>query len=102
MGDGQASIDLNLVEPELKSVISAGDLANSLADHAEKIRTCAQETLVMAGFDATQVDRVIFVGGSSLMAVIEAAMDGLFANARLEYGDAFTAIIDGLTLASAD
>ncbi len=102
VGDGQASIDLNLVEPELKSVISAGDLANSLADHAEKIRTCAQETLVMAGFDATQVDRVIFVGGSSLMAVIEAAMDGLFANARLEYGDAFTAIIDGLTLASAD
>lgn len=98
----RAIVDLNIIEPGLSAEIFPGALAQTLLPHADKIRVCALETLAMADFAGDDVERVIFVGGSSLMAVIEQAMSGLFPKAQLEYGDAFTAIIDGLTLSSAD
>lgn len=99
--DGQSAIDLAVVEPGLKATVSADGLAHSLDQHADKIRTCALETLTMAGCPAGQVKKVIFVGGSSLLSVVENTMAGIFPQAELEYGDAFTAIVDGLAIASA-
>lgn len=95
-------VDLDPIEPGLSAQIGPDDLAQTLAPAAEKIQTCARETLAMADTQGDRVDRVIFVGGSSLMAVVELAMVGLFPKAKLEYGDAFTAIIDGLVLSSGD
>ncbi len=93
-------IDLKIVEPGLAAPINGADLELSLVDHAEKIRVCALEILAMAGCPAERINKVIFVGGSSLMSVVERIMSGIFPNAVLEYSDAFTAIVDGLAIAS--
>ncbi len=95
-----AAIDLRVVEPELRARISKSDLSASLAVHMEKIQTCALEILQMADIPAAGVSKVIFVGGSSLMSVVEQAMLSIFPGAELEYSDAFTAIVDGLAIAS--
>lgn len=98
--DTGAVIDLRVVEPELRARISTTNLSVSLAAHIEKIQTCALETLQMADYPAERISKVIFVGGSSLMSVVEQAMISVFPAASLEYADAFTAIIDGLAIAS--
>ncbi len=95
-------IDLGFVENGLNVNISKQDLTGSLAAHAQKIQDCAKETLVLAGLPATSVASVILVGGSSLMSVVERAMMDIFPTATLKYADAFTAIVDGLVISSAD
>jgi hypothetical chaperone protein len=96
-----SKIDLRLVEDELFAELTQDGMAHSLAGHVEKIRACAVETLEMADCPAERVARVVFVGGSSLMHVVEAAMAGLFPNAALEYSEAFTAVVDGLAIEAA-
>jgi hypothetical chaperone protein len=97
---GLTAIDLGVVEPGLMAGISPDQLGSSLAEHVEKIRCCAVEMLAMAECPAERVSKVIFVGGSSLMGAVETSMAGLFPGAVLEYSDAFTAIVDGLAIAS--
>jgi len=99
-GDAGARIDLRMVESQLSAGLSSNDMATSLARHAAQIHDCALETLALAGLQAGQVTRVIFVGGSSLMAVVEATMRGIFPDATLAYRDAFTGVVDGLAIAS--
>lgn len=91
---------LDFVERDLVVSISRTSLTISLTDHAQKIQDCAKETLKLAGLPASSVDTVIFVGGSSLMSVVENAMAEVFPSATLKYADAFTAIVDGLALSS--
>lgn len=97
----QAWLDLGVVEKGLAVSIGARDMDGSLMVHAEKIRACALRILSMAGVPAERVNKVVFVGGSSLMSVIEQVMAAIFPVAELEYSDAFTAIVDGLAIASA-
>jgi hypothetical chaperone protein len=54
----------------------------------------------MGGCTPSGVDRLIFVGGSSLMGVVESSLAPEFPNAQLDYSDAFTAIVDGLAIAA--
>ncbi len=93
-----ASINLGFIEPNFEVNITTIDLTRSLANHAHKIQDCAKETLMMAGIAETSVDTVIFVGGSSLMSVVESALADIFPNATLQHADAFTAIVDGLAV----
>jgi hypothetical chaperone protein len=88
------------VEHGLGPVIYASDLISTLWPQAEQIGRTAQETLAMAGINAHEVGRVIFVGGSSLIGVIDRMMRGLFPKARFEHSAVFTAVADGLALAS--
>jgi hypothetical chaperone protein len=46
------------------------------------------------------VSKLIFVGGSSLMGVIDMAMRRAFPQAELHRGAAMTAIVDGLAIAA--
>lgn len=94
------NINLDFIEPRLAVHVTAGDLMRSLTGHAQKIQDCAKETLAMADVPATSVDTVIFVGGSSLMSVVEDAMIDIFPSASLKHADAFTAIVDGLAIGS--
>ena len=48
------------------------------------------------------VDRVVFVGGSSLIGVLDRLMRVRFQNAGFEYSEVFTAVVDGLALATAE
>lgn len=96
----KSQIDLQFIEKELQAALHRDQLNASLHIHADKIADAAIATLKDTNISATQVDKVIFVGGSSLMQNIEHAIAPLFPNAELKYSNAFTAIIDGLAIAS--
>jgi hypothetical chaperone protein len=72
-----------------------------LTPHAGTVGQAALDTMQGAGVDPEAVTDLIFVGGSSLMAVIEDEMRRLFPKAALHRGAAMTAIIEGLALATA-
>ena len=94
-------IDLKLVEKGLRVELGKSQMAEDLAGYAGQIRAAAEETCAMAGVPVADVGRVVFVGGSSLMAVVEDALCAAFPQARLEYTNAFTAVVDGLAIAAA-
>lgn len=98
---GDAAIDLRIVEKQLWARMTAGDLGGILSDHAATIRAAAKETLRLANISQDQIGQVVFVGGSSLMQVVEATMVDLFPQAVLERTEAFTAVADGLAIAAA-
>lgn len=99
--DTQARIDLGVIEKGLSAPLSHDQLASSLRDQMAEIATNAQATFDQADCSANDITRVIFVGGSSLLRPLQAAIAALCENAELAYADAFTAVIDGLALASA-
>ena len=100
-GQENAVIDLNLIEKGLQADITTQAFEYSLSDHVDKIRTSALETLTLPGCQPEQVDRVILVGGSSLITGVQRAMQDILPRAQLQYSNAFTAIIDGLAIATA-
>jgi len=94
-------IPLDEIERGLSAPLSPEALANILAPHAEALRAAAQETLQLAGLDASQIDRVVYVGGSSLMSVVSDTLRAEFKTARHSFAEVFTAVADGLVRASA-
>lgn len=96
----QSAIDLNFIEKDLDAALNRTQLNTSLHRHTVKIADAALATFENTNLPADQVDKVIFVGGSSLMQNIEHAIAPLFPNAELKYSNAFTAIVDGLAIAS--
>ena len=94
-------IDLKLVEKGLRVVLGPRQMADDLAGYAAQIRAAEVETCAIAGVSGADVARVVFVGGSSLMAVVEGATRAEFPQAKLEYANAFTAVVDGLAIAAA-
>lgn len=97
---GVSAIDLQFIEKQLGADLTLDQLNGSLQKHSDKIGAAALATLVDTNIAPEQVNKVIFVGGSSLMSMIEAAIAPNFPNAELKYSNAFTAIIDGLAIAS--
>ena len=95
-----AVIQLDVVEPGLKAHLTKPAMGDTLSGHAAQIRTCAVETIGMAHVSADRIRKIVFVGGSSLLKVVENEMIDLFPHARLERADAFTAVADGLALAA--
>lgn len=96
-----AAIDLRIVEKNLWARMTTDELSAILSDHAATIKMAALETLATAGVVQDQIGQIVFVGGSSLMQVIEISMVDLFPNAILERTEAFTAVADGLAIAAA-
>ena len=85
---------------ELQANLNRDQLNASLQQYVDKIASASLATLIDTNISAEQLDKVIFVGGSSLMQNIEHAVAPIFPNAELKYSNAFTAIIDGLAIAS--
>lgn len=100
-GDAQALIRLDQVEPGLSAPLPAGALDDSLARHAEALAEGAAETLGLAGIGAAEVEQVVYVGGSSLMAMVSDTMRAQFPAARHSFSEVFTAVTDGLAIAAA-
>ncbi len=96
----QSQIELQFIEKELRAALNREQLNTSLQQYVDKIATTALSTLIDTNISADKLDKVIFVGGSSLMQNIEHAVAPIFPNAKLKYSNAFTAIIDGLAIAS--
>jgi hypothetical chaperone protein len=95
-----AAIDLRMIEPDLWSRMTHDGLAQILNDHATTIREAALQTLADAELRADQIGQIVFVGGSSLMQVVESTMTTIFPDAILERTEAFTAVADGLAIAA--
>jgi hypothetical chaperone protein len=97
----RAGIDLGLIETQLAAQITKSAMSAALADHAGQIAACAQQTLEMAEVGADRIGKIVFVGGSSLLQVVEDVMVAMFPHAALERAEAFTAVADGLAIAAA-
>lgn len=69
---------------------------------SEQIGAAAEATLAAADVDAQEVNKLIFVGGSSLMQVVQDALTTRLPRAEVHRGAALTGIVDGLALASGD
>ncbi|MGR3500775.1 Hsp70 family protein [Pseudaestuariivita sp.] len=97
-----SQVDMGMFEKGLTVPLTTAALAASLADQGTRLTEEAYATITRAGHTTDNVTHLIFVGGSSLMSVVETAMTALCPNAHLHRGAALTAIGDGLALATAD
>jgi len=97
---GDAQIDLGVLEPGLAAGLGAGLVEEALGAHLEAIREAAAETIRRAGMKSGQIDKVIYVGGSSLISLVPLAMRDLMPGADHQASDVFTAVADGLAIAS--
>lgn len=99
-GASAAMIALGVVEKGLQAELSNAALQAELFGGAQAIADCAGETLRKAGMQTGDIDRVVFVGGSSLLGVIQRRIGAMFPDAVLETSEVFTAVVDGLALAA--
>jgi hypothetical chaperone protein len=95
-----ARIDLTLVEPGLSAGITRDSLAAALSGFRRQLDEAARETLSRAGIEPAAVGHVILVGGSSLMTLVTDRMRAIFSAAIQHRAEAFTAVVDGLALAT--
>mgnify|MGYP000011680093 FL=1 len=93
-------IDLKIVERGLTVPLPPAMMAASLAQMAAEIAQVATDLTAQAEVKPDAVTKLIFVGGSSLMGVIDRAMRDAFPQAELHRGAAMTAIVDGLAIAA--
>lgn len=100
-GNADAQISLAQVERGLSVALRPQALETILSPFAAQLRQGAQETLDMARLSPVQVDRVIYVGGSSLMSMVTDTMKAQFPEARHAFSEVFSAVADGLAIASA-
>lgn len=101
-GVERASILLDRIEPGLVLPLSADALAESLARYGDALADGAGETLRIAGLNAAQVEKVVYVGGSSLMSLVSETMKSQFPQAIHAFSEVFTAVADGLAIAAGD
>ncbi len=99
-GEAEPVIDVSMLKPRATLPLPRDWLRKRLDPLAQQIGMAAQTTLQKAEIDPAAVDRLIFVGGSSLMQVVEAALRERFPRAELHRGAALTAIVEGLALRS--
>lgn len=99
-GSSMGVIDLKVVEKGLNAELANHVLQMQLIDAANKIAECASETIAKAGCRPEQIDRVVFVGGSSLLGVIQNRIATLLPDAVMETSEVFTAVVDGLAIAA--
>ncbi|WP_323781150.1 Hsp70 family protein [Thalassovita sp.] len=99
-GPDDGLIRLDTVERGLAVPLPRDAMQAELAVYADEIAEFAVQTVAEAGCDLSSVDRIVYVGGSSLMAVIRDRVEGQFPNAAPETSEVFTAVVDGLALAS--
>lgn len=95
-----AKIDLSFLERSLEVQLPGGLMTQTLEALATRIGDAADETLAQAGVKADDVNKLIFVGGSSLMQVIEQALWARLPHAKMHRGAAMTAIVDGLAISA--
>ncbi|SFJ91689.1 Hsp70 family protein [Celeribacter neptunius] len=101
-GGAASEIELSLVEKGLSAALTPEDLAVALAGYQAELRDAIKATLELAGLADASVGAVVYVGGSSLMHVVDAACSAELPQARAIREEAFTAVVDGLALASSD
>lgn len=100
-GAAPASIDMTFIERGLAPTITRSSLDTALATFRTELQAAASHTLDLAGVSPDAIDRVVLVGGSTLMTFVSDSTRTLCPNARILRSEAFTAVVDGLALAAA-
>ncbi|MBI1170516.1 Hsp70 family protein [bacterium] len=95
-----ARIRMERIEPDLAVAVTPASLDAALARYRAPLREAALQTCQMAGVPPEAIGTVVLVGGSSLMAMVAAEAQTLCPNASLRNSDPFTAVVDGLALAT--
>ncbi len=101
-GQHRAVIDMGFVAPGLAADVIPTSLNAALAGFGQNLQTAIGDTLTAAGVTHDQIDTAILVGGSSLMHLVSDMLRDACPNADLQTSDAFTAVVDGLALVSAE
>jgi len=96
-----AAIAMGMAEPGLTAAITPASLNAALLGYRDALRSAMLETLFRAGVAPGAVGSVVLVGGSSLMALVAAESRAVCRAARIERSEVFTAVVDGLALATA-
>ncbi len=99
-GTAGAEIAMGMISPGLGARVTPGTLNAALSEAREALRMAIYETLMLAQVSPMQVDSVVLVGGSSLMALVEDEARAVCPGAALRRSEAFTAVVDGLAWAA--
>lgn len=99
---GEGRIAMGLIEKGLTAPVTGESLNTALERHRAPLRAAAAETLEMAGVAPERVGTVVLVGGSSLMQLVPDEMQALCPGAGIRMSEAFTAVVDGLALATGE
>lgn len=97
---GDPRIDLRIIERGLSTPLAPAQMRATLDPMMHQIRQSAAETLAQADLDPARIDRLVMVGGSSLLCSVETSLRDLCPNAKVENHNAMTAVADGLALAA--
>ncbi len=94
------AIAMGFIEANLSQIVTPQSLATALAGNRILLREAAIKTLEMADVMPDKVGRVILVGGSSLMGFVSDELRQIFPGSEILRSRAFTAVVDGLALAT--
>lgn len=93
-------IDMGFIEKNLSKIATPESLNAALTASQAQLGKAAAASLDMAGVKPSDIGRVILVGGSSLMSFVSDEMRALCPDAEILRSQAFTAVVDGLALAT--
>lgn len=93
-------IDMGFIEKNLSKIATPESLNAALTASQAQLGKAAAASLDMAGVMPSDIGRVILVGGSSLMSFVSDEMRALCPDAEILRSQAFTAVVDGLALAT--
>lgn len=99
--NGAGTVDLRLVERGLAVPVDRPLLAKELGPSAVLIGENALRAIEIAGVRPDDVTKVVMVGGSSLLQVVEDEVRARLPHAEIEHTEAFTAVVSGLAIAAA-
>lgn len=100
--DQSGEIGMGFIERGLKAPIDGASMTAALDRFRGDLREAAADALRLANVSSGDVATIVLVGGSSLMNFVRAEIGALCPNADLALSEAFTAVVDGLALASAE
>ena len=100
--EARSAIDLRFVERGLSATITTGSMNGALTDFRDRLREAVYATLMEAGTSPAQIGTIVLVGGSSLMQIVQDDVQAICPSARLRMSEAFTAVVDGLALATGE
>ncbi len=99
-GAALGRIDMGYIEPKLSAPIGRASLDAALDGFRQRLQEAMRTTLRLADIAPDRIASVILVGGSSLMNMITAEAGAACPKAELHRSEAFTAVVDGLALAT--
>ncbi|MDK3019807.1 Hsp70 family protein [Pseudodonghicola flavimaris] len=100
-GVAEAWVEMGFIDRGLRQPVTGDSLDRALTAYRAELRAAAAETLQLAGVAPEAIGRVILVGGSSLMRAVSEEAMALCPDATVLRSEAFTAVVDGLALATA-